>query len=84
MSALARNPYEESARAKKLLALLEAVDADSAEQGLDPRRDAALVLDKLTGDDFARIVRRAGVKTPGPTTVAEFMAALRHRAEVAS
>jgi hypothetical protein len=73
------NHFAAIRRAAKLQKLLAASDALATSRGLDPHRDAARILDELTGVDFAEIVRRSGVKTPSSTTTEAFLGILRGR-----
>jgi hypothetical protein len=73
------HPLAAVRRKAKLERLIAASDALAASRGLDPHRDAARVLDELTGVDFVEIVRRSGVKTPSSLTVESFLGLLKGR-----
>lgn len=74
------NPYETAGRAKKVSALVSALDAWASARSMDPRReafaDALAIADEKWWQDIAK---NAGVNAPSATSVQEVIVEFRMR-----
>jgi hypothetical protein len=76
-----RNPFEESARAKKAIALLGALDRQAALAGLPPLAGVRGIetVRALSKRDWAALAREAGVRPPSAAAVELVVEAIEAR-----
>jgi len=77
------NPHEIAARAKKILALIGAIDRSALKQGKDPHDQAALILLASYSWDastWRKLATMAGVNVPSETTIGAIQSVYRDRA----